>query len=108
MLKLTTTAAIEAAIANTTCSALKQLLTDRLADTIACDLQDLTHVIVATSDDREGALAEVLGFAPTGWDWREKHGRWCEYLYLGNDGFASIVFVKEPAFVQQSCEGGGR
>ena len=51
MLKLTTTAAIEAAIPTVTCPTLKQLLAERLADTMACELEHLTAVLVMEPGD---------------------------------------------------------
>lgn len=88
-------------------SLLKTLLDDRLADTIQCGLQDLTHVLVVESGDRESDIVDALGFSPLisridgirdqpDWDWLEQHEGWWELLYtIGNDGFAYILFVED-------------
>ena len=62
---------------------LKQLLTDRLGDTLHCGLQDHTHVLVIEAGDREDAVIDAIGFSPLrsriddqpdtpDWDWLEK------------------------------------
>ncbi|QIG53761.1 hypothetical protein G6N82_05975 [Altererythrobacter sp. BO-6] len=108
MLNLTNAAAIDAAIQTVTCPTLKRLLTDRLADILTCELQDLTHVLVMEPGDAEAELRACLGREPRDWDWREQHGHWWELMYLASDEFAFIVFAEEPAFGQQSCEGTDR
>ncbi|QIG53786.1 hypothetical protein G6N82_06115 [Altererythrobacter sp. BO-6] len=108
MLKLTTTAAIEAAIPTVTCPTLKHLMLGRLEDIVICDLAALTHLLVMEPQDTEAELRACLGREPRDWDWREQHGHWWELMYLASGGFAFIVLTEEPAFVQQGCEGAGR
>lgn len=86
---------------------LKDLLADRLADTLHCGLQDYTHVIVVEANDREEAIVDAVGFSPlrsriddcqnsADWDWIERHGGWWELLYcVGNEGFAFIVLIED-------------
>lgn len=107
MLNLPTIAELEAAISSASCPELKGLLADRLADTIKCQLESLTHVLVVEAGDSEADFIEAIGFSPLvsringlrdqpDWDWMERHNRWWELLYtVGNDGFAYIILVKD-------------
>jgi hypothetical protein len=88
-------------------SPLKTLLADRLADTVRCELQDLTHVLVVETGDREKDIVDAIGFSPLvsridgirnqpDWDWLERHERYWELLYcVGNEGFGYIVLVED-------------
>lgn len=86
---------------------LRTLLSDRLADTIHCGLQDYTHILVVEAGDTEAAIVEAIGFSPLetrienrrntlDCDWLERHDGWWELLYtVGNDGFAFIVLAED-------------
>jgi hypothetical protein len=88
-------------------SPLKTLLNDRLADTIRCGLQDLTHVLVVETGDTESQIVDAMGYSPLvsridcirnqpDWDWLERHEGWWELVYtLGNNGFAYILLVED-------------
>ncbi|WFL76147.1 hypothetical protein P7228_09040 [Altererythrobacter arenosus] len=107
MLNLPTMAALEQAATTVPCEALRDLLADRLADTLHCGLQELTHVLVVEAEDDEAAVVDAIGFSPfvsridqqrcqPDWDWIERHGAWWELLYtVGNDGFAYILLVED-------------
>lgn len=107
MLNLTTIAELQAAVDATTDPALKKLLADRLTDTIACGLQELTHVLVVEAGNSEQAIVDAVGFSPLvsridgvrnspDWDWCERHNGWWELLYtVGNEGFAYILLVQD-------------
>lgn len=100
-------------------SPLKTLLADRLADTINCGLQELTHVLVVEASDHENDIVDALGFSPLisridgirnqpDWDWLERHEGWWELLYtIGNDGFAFILLAEdaggEPTALTALC-----
>lgn len=86
---------------------LRKLLADRLADTVRCELQNLTHLLVIEADDSEQQIVDAVGFSPLqtringirnqpDWDWIERHDGWWELLYtVGNDGFAYILLVED-------------
>lgn len=107
MLNLPTLADLQAAAESVVCPKLKTLLADRLADTVHCGLQDMTHVLVVEAGDSEKAIVEAIGFTPAvsridgvrnsaDWDWLERHDGWLELLYtVGNDGFAYIILVED-------------
>ena len=59
-----TIAELHVAVEATTDPALKKLLADRLTDTIACGLQELTHVLVVEAGDSEQAIVDAVGFSP--------------------------------------------
>ena len=107
MLNLPTITDLENAIATVDDPTLKQLLADRLADTVKRGLQDLTHVLVIEAGDTEQQIIDAIGFSPLrsriddtpntpDWDWLERHTGWWELIYtIGNDGFAFIVLVQD-------------
>lgn len=86
---------------------LKDLLADRLADTLHCGLQDHTHVLAVEAKDTEAQIVEAIGFSPLrsridnlpnapDWDWIAREGGWWELLYcVGNGGFAFIILVED-------------
>ena len=100
---------------------LRALLEDRLADTIHCGLQNLTHVLVVEAGDTEQQIIEAVAFSPLttridnrpncpDWDWIERHDGWWELLYtVGNSGFAYILLVEdaEDSPLAQLCRRGG-
>ena len=100
---------------------LRALLEDRLADTIHCGLQDLTHLLVVEAGDTEQQIIEAIGFSPLqsridnrpncpDWDWIERHDGWWELLYtVGNSGFAYILLVEDDENFQLAhlCRGEG-
>jgi hypothetical protein len=112
MLSLCTIEAMQAALASGLEPTLQRLLEHRLADTIACQLEDLTHIVVIEPGDTEDDLIEEVGFSPllstydgsrygdadfiAEWDWRECHGEWVELLHcVGNGGFAYILLIPD-------------
>ncbi len=86
---------------------LRVLIEDRLADTVHCGLQDLTHVLVVEAGDTEQQIIEAIGFSPLqsridnrpncpDWDWIERHDGWWELTFcVGNSGFAYILLVED-------------
>ncbi len=100
---------------------LRILLEDRLADSIHCALQDLTHLLVVEASDTEQQIIEAVGFSPLvtridnrpncpDWDWIERHDGYFELLYtVGNSGFAYILLVEdaEDSPLAQLCRRGG-
>ena len=112
MLSLPNLYAIEAVLAGPLDSKLRQLLSDRLTDAIACGCEHLTHLIICEPGDteadfrREGAFSPFCnplsdtrygdpGFEPH-WDWAGCHDGFYEWLTcIGNDGFAFIVLVPD-------------
>jgi hypothetical protein len=91
---------------------LHRLLADRIHDTIACGLGDMTHIIVVEPGDREADFLREAAFSPfwnptlplrygevgfePPWDWAGKHDGWFEWIKtVGNSGFAFIVLVPD-------------
>lgn len=121
MLNLPTINDLKTAIASERRAALHSLLSDRLADTIKCGLEELTHVLVIEANDTESAIVEAVGFSPLqsrvdcvrnqpDWDWIERHDGWWELLYtVGNAGFAYILLVEDDdrSPVAQLCRQAG-
>ena len=115
MIDLPTVDAIKATLNQPIDEALKNLLEDRLADTIHCGLQDYTHVLVVEAGDTEQQIVEAIGFSPlktridnrpncADWDWCERHPGWWELLYtIGNDGFAYILLVEDASGAPLAC-----
>lgn len=85
---------------------LRELIASRLQDAYACDLANLTHILVIQSGDTEDQIIDAIGFSPLvsrmegnrlqpDWDYLEQHPGWHELIYtVGNSGFAFIVFVE--------------
>ena len=119
MLNLPTMADLQAAAKTATCLKLKILLADRLADTVKCGLQNMTHILVVEAYDEEDQIVDAIGFSPLvsridgernspDWDWLERHEGWWELLYaVGNDGFAYIILVQDDpqSPLAQLCRG---
>ena len=75
-------------------------------DAFACDLANLTHILVIQPGDTEAQIIEAIGFSPLvsrmdgnrlqpDWDYLVQHAEWHELIYtVGNSGFAFIVFVE--------------
>lgn len=107
MYNLPTTTALHAVLSQPIDSDLKQLLADRLADTVACGFEEFTHVLVVEATDTEAAIVQAIGFSPLetridcgkgslDCDWIERHVGWWELLYtVGNAGFAFILLVED-------------
>ncbi len=84
---------------------LHDLITTRLRDAFACDLADLTHILVIQPGDTEAHIIDAIGFSPlvsrmdgkrlqSDWDYIEAHPEWWELIYtVGDSGFAFLVFV---------------
>lgn len=101
---------------------LRTLIEDRLADTIHCGLQDLTHVLVVEAGDTEQQIIDAIGFSPLqsridgvrnspDWDWIERHDGFWEVLFcVGNEGHAYILLVEdaEDSLLAQLCRRGGQ
>lgn len=104
--------ALQAALSLPLDIALHQLLSDRIADAIACAVQDMTHIIMVEAHDREDNFLREAAFSPfynplsdcrhgdpdfqPHWDWAGRHDGWFEWLTcVGNDGFAFIVLVPD-------------
>lgn len=111
MISLPDFAALEAALSLPLDPILHRLLSERLANALACGVENMTHILVVEpSDVEENFLAEAdfspfynpllalrmgeEGFVPP-WDWcGTPADGWFEWLTcIGNDGFALIVFV---------------
>ena len=121
MFNLITIEDLKAAVEAETRQQLKTLLADRLADTIHCGLQELTHVLVIEADDAECEIIEAIGFSPLrsridghrnqpDWDWIEQHLGWWELLYtVGNAGFAYILLAEDSdtSPLARLCRGWG-
>lgn len=107
MIDLPTTAALKAASETTAQPELRKLLSDRLADTVSCGLEKLTHMLVIEAGDREAEVVEAIGFSPLksridgkrcqpDWDWIDYQSGWWELIYtVGNSGFAYILLVED-------------
>lgn len=106
MLSLYTLALMRDALTQPLDPKLHGLLTDRIANTCACELEDLTHVLVIQAGDTESAITEEIGFSPLvhridgtptpDWDWAEAHDGWWELIYtVGDSGFAYVLFVQD-------------
>ncbi len=107
MIDLPNTEALRCALDQPLGPILKTLLGDRLADTLECGLQDLTHVLVVQADDDERSIVNAVGFSPLrsrienqpnspDWDWLERHDGWWEALYcIGVSGFAYILLIED-------------
>jgi hypothetical protein len=109
MLSLDTMDAMQTALDLPLEERLHNLLSNRVADTIACDLQNLTHIVVVESGDTEADFIETIGFSPLvdridgskfdaasppDWDWHHSYTGWWELVYcVGNTGFAYVIFV---------------
>lgn len=86
---------------------LRDLITTRLQDALACGLADLTHILVIQPGDIEENIIAAIGFSPLvsrmdgirlkpDWDFIEQHERYWELVYtVGNSGFAFLVFVEK-------------
>lgn len=85
---------------------LHDLITNRLQDAFACELADLTHILVIQPTDTEAQIVDAIGFSPLvsrmdgnrlqpDWDYIESHPEWWELIYtVGDSGFAFLVFVE--------------
>lgn len=107
MIDLPTTDDLKIALQSLSPSPLRTLLEGRLADTIGCGLENLTHLLVVEAGDSEDDIVQAVGFSPVtsridcvrnqpDWDWLERHEGWWELLYtVGNSGFAYILLVED-------------
>lgn len=85
---------------------LHDLIANRLQDAFACELADLTHILVIQTGDTEAQIVNAIGFSPLvsrmdgnrlqpDWDHIEQHpGHWELVYTVGNSGFAFLVFVE--------------
>lgn len=85
---------------------LHELIASRLQDAFACELADLTHILVIQPGDTEAQIIDAIGFSPLvsrmdghrlqpDWDLIEQHpGHWELVYTVGNSGFAFLVFVE--------------
>jgi hypothetical protein len=98
--------AIVAALHTSLAPDLHDLVASRLQDAFACELADLTHILVIQPGDTEAQIIDAIGFSPLvsrmdghrlqpDWDHIEPHPRWHELIYtVGDSGFAFLVFVE--------------
>lgn len=86
------------------------LLAERVRQTIANGLADLTHIVVVHADDSEGDIVQAIGWSPVEhpidgyrhddsrfepyWDWLKDHGGWFELIHAIGTGFAYILLVE--------------
>ena len=98
------------------------LIASRLEDAFACELADLTHILVIQPRDTEAQIIDAIGFSPLvsrmdgnrlqpDWDYIEPHPGWWELIYtVGDSGFAFLVFVERADGVlpelRALCESG--
>ena len=85
---------------------LHELIASRLQDAFACELADLTHILVIQPGDTEAQIIDAIGFSPLvsrmdgirlqpDWDFIEQHpGHWELVYTVGDSGFAFIVLVE--------------
>lgn len=85
---------------------LHDLVASRLQDAFACELADLTHILVIQPGDTEAQIIDAIGFSPLvsrmdgnrlqpDWDYLQQHPGWHELIYtVGDSGFAFIVFIE--------------
>lgn len=78
---------------------LHDLIVSRLQDAFACELADLTHILVIEPGDTEPQIIDVIGFSPLvsrmdgirlrpDWDYIKRHPGWWELIYtVGDSGF---------------------
>lgn len=103
--------AILAALRTPLAPDLHDLIASRLQDAFACELADLTHILVIQPGDAEAQIIDAIGFSPlvsrmdgirlqADWDYVEPHPGWWELIYtVGDSGFAFLVFVQRAAGV---------
>jgi hypothetical protein len=89
---------------------LRNLLAERVHDWTACELLDLTYLVVVEAGDTERGLLEAIGYSPlvnplTGkrmgdaafnpsFDWLKLEGNYYELIdTVGNEGAAFVVFI---------------
>lgn len=114
MIKLPDAASIRAALNQPLEPQLHELLAERFADATACELADMTHMLVIQTGDTEADIIDAIGFNPIGavHDWYEQHPGYHELIYcVGNSGFAFLVFVQNaegvlPDLLRLCREGG--
>lgn len=104
---------------------LHELIASRLQDAFACDLANLTHILVIQPGDTEEQIIDAIGFSPLvsrmdgnrlqpDWDYLEQHPGWWELIYtVGDSGFAFLVFVQRatgvlPELLDLCVYGAGR
>ena len=117
MLSLYDTQSTEAALACPLQPALRKLLTDRIKDTAASDLLELTHLLVVQPGDCEHDIADEICLTPLTnpldgqrfgspefqpwWDYLEAHDGYFEMIItVGNSGFAFILLIEDADGVQ--------
>lgn len=113
MLSLPDFAALQNALTLPLDPVLHNLLAQRLADALACGVEQLTHILIVEPGDTEEDFLKQAAFSPfhnplrdlrygqTGfqphWDWCGQPVQgWFEWFTcVGNDGFAFIVLVPD-------------
>lgn len=92
--------------------ALHRLLSDRIRDAVACELEELTHILVVEPGDGEGDFIREAAFSPfwnalsetrygdpdhfPPWDWAGKQEGYFEWIKtVGDSGFAFLVLVPD-------------
>lgn len=112
MLSLPNLDAMNAVLAQPMEPVLHELLSDRVADAIACGYEHRTHIIICEPGDTEADFLREAAFSPLRntlsgwrygdacfqpqWDWAARHDGWFEWLAcIGKDGFAFIILVPD-------------
>lgn len=89
---------------------LRRLLSDRVHDWAACDLLDLTYLVIVEAGDTERELLDRVGYSPLinptsckrfgepgftpSFDWLKLNGDYWELIEtVANDGFAFCLFL---------------
>lgn len=111
MLSLPDRAAVEHALIGALPPRLRELLTERLAITVANGVADLTHYVVVQPGDTEADIVGAIGLTPlvnplndaryatadfhAWWDWLADRNGWFEMVIsVGNSGFGYVLLVQ--------------
>ena len=114
MLSLPDAAAIRAALNQPLEPRLVAILADELATAEACELENLTYILVIQPGDTEEAIKREIGWSPLVnpidevrfgtagfvpyWVALEDLGGWYQLIHaIGNDGFAFILLIEDAA-----------
>lgn len=98
MINLPDATSIRAALNQPLEPQLHELLAKRFADATACELADMTHILVIQPGDTATDIIAAIGFSPIDavHDWYEQHPGYHEWIFcVGNGGFAFLVFVQD-------------
>jgi hypothetical protein len=110
MLSFPDFASLQSALTLPLDATLHRLIFERVANAIACCVENMTHILVVEPGDTEADFLREAAFSPftnpssecrygdpafhPHWDWVGWHHGWFEWLTcIGDSGFALIVFV---------------